>query len=177
MQDQEQIIKDCLANNRQGQEKLYRTVYPALMLLCKRFFADEHTALEVLNDGMLKVYRQIGKYDSTKGDLFNWIYTIVRNTALDKLKLSALPLTSEINDDDPGLFSVTPLNSLEEKEFYVFLDVLSPATRAVCSLYYFEGFNIREIAEILNCSVGTIKWHLSETRNKLRPVLKKYYFK
>ncbi len=165
-----------MANNRQGQELLYRRVYPALMLLCKRFFADEHIALEVLNDGMLKVYRQIGNYDIRKGDLFNWIYTIVRNTALDKLKLSRWSV-AELQNDDAFPSDENPLKSLEEREFYKLLDLLSPATRAVCSLYYVEGFKIKEIAERLDISQGTVKWHLSETRKQLKPHLTNYFFR
>jgi RNA polymerase sigma-70 factor (ECF subfamily) len=46
--------------------------------------------------------------------------------------------------------------------------MLPAATRAVCTLFYIEGFSIKEIAAQLNISEGTIKWHLNESRNRLR---------
>lgn len=175
MDDQYQIIQECAANNRLGQEKLYRRVYPALIFLCKRFFADDHAALEAVNDGMMKVYKNIGMYDPKKGDLFNWIYTIVRNTALDKLKLSRWPAPIELEGETDAVYSENPLRTLEDKDIFKLLDNLAPATRVVCSLFYLEGFSIKDISNKLELSSGTVKWHLSETRKKLKPVLEKYY--
>ena len=155
--------------------KLYRKFYPALMLLCKRFFKDDHEALEVLNDGMMKVYKNIRAYDHSKGEFFNWVYTVVRNTALDKLKRSKIPMAVSIdNSKEPGN-EPDPLQSLEWKDVYKLLDCLPPATRAICSLFYLEGFSVKDVSESLEISLGTVKWHLSETRKKLKPVLAKHF--
>lgn len=54
------------------------------------------------------------------------------------------------------------------EDVHLNLDKLPPATRAVCTLHYLEGFSIREISDQLKLSDGTIKWHLSESRNRLR---------
>lgn len=175
MENQRELIQQCIADNRYGQEKLYRAVYPALILLCRGFFADEHMALQVVNDGMLKVYRNITKYDDSKGDLFNWIYTIVRNTALDKLRAAKLPSISSLNDDADLVVEENPLQKMEKMEMYRMLDLLAPATRAVCNLFYLEGFSIKEISESLEISAGTVKWHLSETRKQLKPAFENYY--
>lgn len=175
MEDEYQLIQECIANNRQAQEKLYRMFYPALILLCKRFFMDDHSALETVNDGMMKVYKHIGGYDNSKGDFFNWVYTVVRNTALDKLKLSHWPAPIQLIEEAGQTYTDNPLKTLEEQDIYKLLDTLAPATRVVCSLYYLEGFSIRDITGKLELSAGTVKWHLSETRKKLKPVLEKYY--
>ena len=175
MDELQQLIADCAANKRLSQEKLYRRFYPQLFLLCKRFFSNDHDALQVLNDAMMKVFRHVGSYDSNKGEFFNWMYTIVRNTALDSLKLVKQPPMHELNGQAEKGFEENPLKALEWKDVYKLLDMLPPATRIVCSLFYLEGFSIKEIGEKLQLSTGTVKWHLSETRNKLKPVLKNYY--
>ena len=175
MEDFQQLIQDCANNKRLSQEKLYRQFYPALFLLCKRFFADDHEALEVLNDGMLKVFANISHFDHSKGEFFNWAYTIIRNTALDNLKLVRQPAFLELNEDTTWVMEENPLKSLEWKDIYTLLDSLPPATRVVCSLFYLEGFSINDISARLKLSAGTIKWHLSETRSRLKPVLKNYY--
>lgn len=174
MNDLQQLIHDCAANNRRSQEKLYLQFYPALFALCRKFFKDEHEALNALNDGMLKVFKNIGNYDDSKGDFFNWVYTIVRNTAIDKLKIKKLPPMAELNDVMVNKGD-NPVAGLAWKDIYKLLDALPPATRAVCSLYYLEDFTIKDINERLGISEGTIKWHLSEARSKLKPVLKNHY--
>ena len=172
----QRLIWQCAHYDRLAQEKLYRKFYPALFMLCKRFFSNNHDALECLNDGMMKVYRKIDGFQNEKGDFFNWMYIIIRNTALDKLKLKKIAPEIEIDESLELIFQVNLLEALEWKEIYKLLDVLSPSTRVVCTLYYIEGFTINEISEKLKVSKGTIKWHLSQTRAKLKPVLKNHYF-
>lgn len=175
MDELQQLIQECAANNRLSQEKLYRKFYPALILLCKRFFEDNHEALEVLNDGMMKVFKNIADYQPERGDFFSWIYTVVRNTALDRLKLVRIPPAQELNGIAESSLRENPLQLLEWKDVYLLLDTLPPATRAICSLFYFEGFSVNDISIRLFISTGTVKWHLSETRKKLKPVLKKHF--
>lgn len=175
MDDLQVIIQECAANNRLSQEKLYRRFYPALILLCKRFFPDNHEALEVLNDGMIKVFKNITSYQQQKGDFFNWIYTVVRNTALDRLKLVRIPASQDLNGFQEASRQHNPLQSLEQKDLLILLDALPPATRTICNLFYIEGFSITDIASILHISSGTVKWHLSETRKKMKPVFKKHF--
>ena len=145
------------------------------MLLCKRFFADDHTALEVLNDGMIKVFKKIDTYHPGKGDFFSWIYTVIRNTALDRLKLSGIPVITDLNGASGFDPNDNPFQVLEWKDIYILLDELPPATRAVCTLFYIEGYSVIDAAKELDLTAGTIKWHLHEGRKKLKPVLEKYY--
>ncbi len=175
MEELTQLINDCIAKNRLSQEKLYRRFYPALFLLCKRISKDDRDALEALNDGMLKVFKNLSRYDNTKGDFFNWMYTIVRNTALDKLKSSKLFAIKEINEVTGHFSYDNPLQQLEWKDIYQLLDVLTPAVRVVTTLFYIEDFSINDISQKLQVSKGTIKWHLSEARKKIKPVLENYY--
>lgn len=174
MEEINQLVTQCIANERMAQEKFYHFFYPSLIVLCKKFFADDHTAVETVNDGMIKVFKNLASFDPSKGELFNWIYTIVRNAALDKVKRSRIINTVEIEGSEVPQ-DVSPLHALEWKDIYQLLDNLAPATRIVCSLFYLEEFSIKEISRILAISDGTVKWHLSETRKKLRPALEKYY--
>lgn len=181
MEDLNQLIESCAAGDTLGQERLYRKFYPALFLLCRRFFSDNHQALETLNDGMLKVFRNIGRYNAEKGAFFNWIYTIVLHTAINKWRATPpVDIVSWVEETD--LIAATdlagppnPFHALEWKDIYVFLDTLAPATRIVCNLFYLEDFSIRDIGTELHLSPGTIKWHLSEARKKLKPILINHY--
>lgn len=98
LEDILQLIAECADNNRLSQEKLYYKLYPALFLLCRKFFSDNNDALEALNDGMVLVFRHLKKYDPSKGAFFNWAYTVVRNAALDKLKQNKWPDHQELDN-------------------------------------------------------------------------------
>jgi len=177
LEDLQDIIRNCARNDRKSQEKLYKQFYAPLYCLCRRFFRNEHEAIESVNDGMLKVFSSIASYREDKGKFFNWVYTIVRNTALDKLRAS-IPFTesSDILNDLPETDPVySPIQSLETKDMYVMLDHLNPATRVVCSLFYMEGYSIKDIADQLSISIGTVKWHLSESRKKMKVILERHF--
>jgi DNA-directed RNA polymerase specialized sigma24 family protein len=53
-----------------------------------------------------------------------------------------------------------------------FLNQLSPTTAAVFNLYVIEGYNHKEIAQLLTISDGTSKWHLSEAKKNLAKLIK-----
>ena len=175
MEDLDQLILQCAAGDTLGQERLYRKFYPVLFLLCKRFFPDNHQALETLNDGMLKVFRNIARYNTEKGAFFNWIYTIILHTAINKCKAAPPADTCDLAEAIGFSSGPNPFLALEWKDIYLFLDTLAPATRIVCNLFYLEAFSIRDISTELHVSPGTVKWHLSETRKKLKPILQRHY--
>jgi len=117
----------------------------------------------------MNVFKSIGQFDPNKGELFNWAYTIVRNAAITHWKKKNNESKhEEITEHIEQTLQYSPFKELEWKDIYYYLSKLPPSTRAVCTLYYLEGYSIKEIAEQFNLSEGTIKWHLSESRTKLK---------
>jgi RNA polymerase sigma factor (sigma-70 family) len=166
------IIEGCKRNDRLSQEKLYRQFYPGLYVLCRKFFNDSHDIITALNNGMLNVFKNIRQYDNSKGDIFNWTYTIVRNAAITHYNSKKRdPVNRPIDKEIEHLIPNITLKNLDWDDIFFYLDKLPPATRTVCTLYYLEGFAIKEIAGHLCLSEGTVKWHLSESRNKLKALL------
>lgn len=166
----DQILAGCRRRERQSQEKLYRQFYPVLFALCKNFFEDKHEIVTAVNNGMLKVFTKIDQYDPKKGEFFSWMYTTVRNAALTMLrdrKTHAFDYV-EIEDKMGFVSQENPLEQLSGADIHVYLMQLPVATRRICSLYYMDGFSIKEIADSLAISDGTVKWHLSESRNRLK---------
>ncbi len=177
-EDLQQIILGCGRNDRASQEKLYKQFYAPLFCLCRRFFPNTDDAVEALNDGMLKVFEKIGSYQEGKGRFFTWVYTIVRNTAIDKFRKDiSVPATDPAGLEETLIEESTygnPAKGLEELDLVVLFEGLSPASRVISTLFYLEGYKIREIAETLGISAGTVKWHLSESRKKLKSIFDKY---
>ena len=171
------MIEGCLANNRQWQEVLYKRFQPKMMGLCLRYYTERSDALEQLNLGFLKVYKNLDKY-TKEGSFEGWIYRIVQRTILDDLrkkvkrknKLKSMEDAPEIETKE-----INALKSLYEKDLLMLLNKLSPMSRLVFNLHTIEGFNHKEIGKELNISDGTSKWHLSEAKRKLKTLIKKYY--
>ena len=174
----QKLINGCVRNDRACQEKLYKQFYAPLFSLCRRFFSNDHEAIEAVNDGMLKVFEKVGMFEEDKGKFFNWVYTIVRNVAVDKIRQAiTIPEMDVAEIEDVAVeegISANPGVWLEKKEFFLLFDNLSPAPRLICNLFFIEGYLIREIADQLRISTGTVKWHLSESRKKLKPIIEKH---
>jgi RNA polymerase sigma factor (sigma-70 family) len=165
------IIDGCKRNDRKCQEELYCQFYPALFNLCKKFFAEEHDILTALNNGMLKVFKNINQYNPSKGEFFNWTYTIVRNSCLTILRDRKTDLKLEYKEDITDTTAYDPFSDSEWEDVFQYLNKLPPSTRAVCSLFYLENFSVKEIGQQLEMKEGTVKWHLNESRNKLKDIL------
>ena len=163
------LLQGCIKYDRLSQEKLYQKFYPELFALCRQFFDEEHDIITALNNGMLNAFNNIIKYDSKKCALYGWVYSIVRNAAISQVRVKnnerkLFEITNEMEIE----ISVNPFKDADEELVISFLTTLTTTTRAVFSLFYIEGFLIKEIAKALEMKEGTVKWHLNDGRNKLK---------
>ena len=172
--DIDKIIDGCIQDDRKAQEALYRSFYRAMMNLCVRYTKNEADAMEVLNSGFYKIYKNIRKYDKRKATLYTWIRTIIINTCLDFIRAKNGQATwKELDqaaqvDLPPDVFV-----KISAADILKLVRQLPPATQAVFNLYVMEGFNHRQISELLGTSEGTSKWHLSEARKLLQQLINK----
>jgi RNA polymerase sigma factor (sigma-70 family) len=159
-----------LTNDRRSQEELYNRFYPAVMALCLRYVRDRDDAVEVLNDSFLKVFRQLDRYDASKGALYTWIKTIVIRTALDSLRRQKSIRNREMlpdADDVPGIDNEA-LSKVSGDELLQLILRLPVTTRLVFNLFCVDGYSHREIGDLLGISEGTSKWHVSDARRQLK---------
>jgi RNA polymerase sigma-70 factor (ECF subfamily) len=166
------IINGCIKDNRQAQEKLYRRFYRAMMTLCLRYTKNETDALEVLNTGFYKVFKNISRYDATQASLYTWIRKIIINSCLDfikaqqtKIQYGELLQAAEVNVPPSVISKMTAAEILE------LVRELPPATQAVFNLFVMEGYSHAEIGQLMNISSGTSKWHLNEARKRLQGII------
>lgn len=171
-QDIDKILEGCKKDNRKAQEQLYRSYYRAMMTLCLRYTKNETDALEVLNTGFYKVYKNINRFDKGKASLYTWIRTIIINSCIDFNKIKQnLSGTGEM--DEAANIHVPPsvFTKMSGMEILQLVRQLPPATQTVFNLYVMEGYNHKEIALMAGISEGTSKWHLSEARKKLQKLI------
>jgi len=148
---------------------LYKKFYPAAASLCTRYINSQQDVREVLNDGFLKVFKNIHLYDAGKSSLYTWIRIIMINTAINFLQRKKIIFGSFL----PGLQEETIIENdillkLDAEDLLNLIKQLPAATQLVFNLYTVEGFTHREIGEMLVISEGTSRWHLSEARKQLK---------
>ncbi len=170
--DTELLLEGCLANNRKAQEALYRQFYGFAMTIALRYARDEHDAADIMSLAFVKIFKSIRSFDKTKGSLHAWIKRIVINEGLDHKKgRERFSENVEIETVAEPEIANAALEQMGAAEIMNLVKKLPPATHAVFILYAVEGYNHREIAERLNLSEGTSKWHLSEARKTLQQQL------
>lgn len=163
------IINGCKGDDRKAQEQLYRSFYRVMVTLCLRYTKNEADAIEVLNIGFLKVFKTIHRYDAAQASLYTWIRTIVINSCLDFIKRKEKDLpANEIDKAEEIAIPADIITKMKGEEILQLVRQLPPATGAVFNLYVLDGYNHKEIGQMLQISEGTSKWHLSEARKALQ---------
>ena len=144
--------------------------------MCLRYTnGDRERALEILNDGFLRVFKKIDTF-SFKGSLEGWIRRLVFHAISDYFKqnkayLDSIVFSEVLPEAKMPQYTEGVLSELYYDDLLKAIDLLPPATCKVFKLYAIEGLNHNEIGEQLNISVGTSKWHLSSAREQLRKLL------
>jgi len=169
---EKEIIAGCIKGERKAQEQLYKNYYEAMVTLCLRYTKNENDAVEVLNNGFLKVLMNIQRYDPGKATLYTWIRTIVINSCIDFLKIKERnAVYKELDETTAIQVDAEAVNRMKADDVLYLVRRLPPATQAVFNLYSIDGYSHKEIAALLNISAGTSKWHLSEARKSLQQMI------
>ncbi|NCT93782.1 MAG: sigma-70 family RNA polymerase sigma factor [Chitinophagaceae bacterium] len=170
--DIELLLRDCVANKRKAQEMLYRHFYRFAMTIAMRYSRDELDAADIMSQAFVKIFKHIHQYDPAKGSLHAWIKRIVVNEGLDHIKSrTRFSEAVELETMAEPAIDNRALEKMGVDELMELIQKLPPATHAVFVLYAVEGYTHREIAEQLQISEGTSKWHLSEARKQLQKAL------
>lgn len=168
------LLAGCLRNHRQSQELLYRQFYGYAMSVCLRYAPTREGALEVLNDGFLKVFTRLEQYNPEQ-PFKGWLRRILINAALDHYRQEV----RHHHFDDVEQAGQTIMSEsadahsqLAHEDLLGLIQRLSPAYRLVFNLYVMDGFTHDEIASQLGISVGASKSNLARARENLRTYLK-----
>jgi RNA polymerase sigma-70 factor (ECF subfamily) len=165
---------------KSGDQKAIRTIYdnysPALYGIMLRIVDSEETAEDLLQEAMVKIWKNASRYDKNKGKLFTWLVNIARNTAIDYLRSKEHKMKGQIQGIDNSVsfinrrFSITP--NVEHIGLKNIIDNLRPDYRILIDKIYFEGYTQEEAAKELSIPLGTIKTRIRAAISRLREVMK-----
>jgi RNA polymerase sigma factor (sigma-70 family) len=171
-------LERCALNNRESQKKIYTSFYGYAMAVCDRYTNNQDDALEILNDGFLKIFKEIYRYKPAYSDVISsfkgWMRKIMVYTAIDHFRKNhKYAFTAEL---DNGVIQVssqteTALDRLSYEEIIRSVQKLTPGYRTVFNLFIIEGFTHEEISEKLGISTGTSKSNLAKARRQLQKIL------
>jgi len=167
------LIEQIATKDLRAFEALYRAYYPRLTRFLLNILRRAHLAEEVLNDTMLVVWRQPERYNG-KSKVSTWIFAIAYRKALKALRRQDEP----VEDRDAELRAspdAGPEQQVGRRQVQeALLDAigeLSADHRAVVDLTYFHEIGYREIAELMDCPVDTVKTRMFHARRRLRTKL------
>jgi RNA polymerase sigma factor (sigma-70 family) len=171
------LVSGILQGSPAHQKALYQQYSVPMFRVLLRFARDKAEAEDMLQDGFIRVYRDLAQFRG-EGALGGWIRRIMVNTALSHLRKQKdfLQSTADYNglenrssgDDDFA-------SHLDAERLLKLLQKLPPGYRTVFNLYAIEGYSHEEISEELGISIGTSKSQLFKAREYLKKMLDKSY--
>ena len=183
--DNELIIKAQNGDSMAFEELIYR--YDKMVLrIAIKFTGDSDDAKDVYQEVFIRVFKALSGFQF-KSEFSTWLFRITSNTCISfKRKYNRTKYVSLNDDNDSSDIATIPENSdlspdnlAVKSEFGNMineaLDTLSPNQKMSFLLKHYEGYKIREIAEIMSCKEGTIKKYLFEAVRRLRMKLENSY--
>lgn len=172
------IIQGCLRQERASQEALFKFFYSKMLTVCLRYTSDRDTAQELLQDGFIKIFDKLERYEDA-GSFEGWVRRIMVNTCIDHYRKSKKdPVLCDddsfFRDVDNTLseFGDEDLMEMNSQLVMKAISELSPAYRTVFNMFVIENYSHKEIADALGISEGTSKSNLAKAKANLQKALK-----
>ncbi len=182
----EKLISGCKISDRESQKEFYKFFYGYAMAICLRYCPNKDDAMEVVNDGFLKVFRGMDSFYPQCGNaevsLKAWIKRIMVNTSIDHCRKYANMFTVnelQTHHQDVHEEASNSIDQLSYREILALVEKLSPTYRTIFNMFVIDGYKHEEIAKCLDISVGTSKSNLAKARMNIQKLLKEaapYYY-
>lgn len=160
------LMRRIVARDQYALSLLYDRYANAIYSLALRIMGGAQAAEDVAQDTFLKVWNQAGQWDSSKGQLSSWLFTITRYTAIDHLrKERRRPTQVELNVE----IQASTDNPFNDGDALRALLMRLPAEQAqVIELGFFGGMTHSEMSQVLQLPLGTVKTRVRLGLQKLR---------
>jgi RNA polymerase sigma-70 factor (ECF subfamily) len=171
--DEARLLEKIAQKDLKAFEALYRAYHPRLTRFLNVVLRRPHLVEEVLNDTMLVVWKQPERFNG-RSRVSTWIFAIAYRTALKALRRRDEPVEDKDAELRPS-GEAGPEQQLGQRQLQQTLlsaiNELSADHRAVVDLTYFHEVGYREIAELMDCPVDTVKTRMFHARRHLRSKL------
>lgn len=183
------VVGRCLGGDSVAWTELVRAHHRRVYSLCYRFTGSPHDSEDLTQDVFLKIYGNLGSFDSSRGSFQVWIATLTRNLLVDHFRRSRQQRATDSIDagwDDPEDgrpadrltdSRPTPHENAATQELQKMvqeaLTRISPELREAVILRDLQDLDYKEIAQVLNIPEGTVKSRISRGRAELARLLER----
>lgn len=187
---EEELIERCKAGDRQAFSILVSKYQRRAFGIAYGILKNPDDAMDAAQDAFVKVFRNIGGFKGNSS-FYTWFYRIVVNVCIDqyrrKKKMRSVEYddTYRRRDESDGVHPLQgntrpmhPGEKFKQEELgevlYAALETLSDNHRTIIILREVEGLSYEEIAETMDCHLGTVMSRLHHARKNLQKALKPY---
>jgi RNA polymerase sigma-70 factor (ECF subfamily) len=166
----EELVKGCAKEVRKYQAMLYEKFNQKMFSVCYRYAKDRDQALDMLQEGFIKVYNHIGNFSHT-GSLEGWIRRIMVNTSINHLRKNKYH--ADVNDYAEFLPTkkASIIDKLSADDIFKLIRKLPLGYKTVFNMFAVEGYSHREIAETLGIKESTSRTQYLKAKKSLQQML------
>ncbi len=155
---------DFVARLKAGDQAAFSELYDrygrAIYNVILEHTRSEPDAENLVQDTFVKIWRNIDRYDATKGRLFTWLVVIARRVSLDFTRSKYFLSKSKIQTEEKAVTMESPAPEMQQLE-YLDLETetkkLAPNLKQIIDLQYFMGYTQQEVADETGLPLGTVK--------------------
>lgn len=169
------LILQSQEGNPAAQAELYKLYAKAMYNICRRMMGNEEEAKDILQESFVDAFRKLPSLREV--NTFSlWVKRIVTNNcinAIRKRKIQTQELEENWDVVDPDSYATDDFDYSQYKAAKVMalVDDLPSGCRTVLSLYLFEGYDHKEIAQILSISESASKAQYCKAKARIRDML------
>lgn len=166
--NEEDLVRGCQRHNPETQRQLYEEFAPLMMGVCSRYVSSRQEALDLLHDGFVKVFENIGRLNAPAA-LEDWIYHIMVSVSVNYAKRHANRLIPLPDDLDQRI--TIDFSPLVAEDIARAIQQLPDPYRLVFNLREVEGEDFASIANLLKITESSVRSILSRAKKMLRDQL------
>ena len=175
----ERLVEASSQGNRDAFDELVGLYQRRAMQVALAILSNADEAAEAVQDGFVKAYLSIEKLREP-GKFEIWLLRIISNTAISQRKAAWRRAEAAKAADcrRPGKKTFSPAQKVDAEELReavqkAMLRLSKRETKAI-TLFGLEDLPQEQVAEIMGCSVGAVRWHVFRARKKLKVLLREY---
>lgn len=169
-----EVVEGCLKGKESAMKKFYEHFQGFALSVCMSYCENRDDALEIMNDGFLKVFKSLDKVENIDR-IKPWLRRIMINVAIDHFRKNIKNQTTQLPENiiEPNFGETSVYAKLSSEDIMLAVQSLPTNYRLVFNLYAIEGYSHKEIGEMLKMAESTSRANLSLANGLLREKLQK----